>query len=169
MIVPMRGHRIDIKELKERMGVTPDLVGDMMVLIGDLNYNLPGAKGIGQKKAAKMLAEYGSLDGVLAAAPSIKAPKMRQMLLESMDIIASTRCHFPCRTQIDALPKVTCGSRPLDLLLLVHTGISEHTCMGVPDSELCVYRDAVRLRKDVALPPLKDMEFAKPNEEVCVS
>lgn len=59
-------------EVKERFGVGPELVADLLGLMGDASDNIPGVPGVGEKTAAKLLAEYGSLPAVLAAAPGIK-------------------------------------------------------------------------------------------------
>jgi 5'-3' exonuclease len=56
------------QEVRDRVGVEPQLVPDLIALRGDPSDGLPGAKGIGAKTAASLLAAYGSLEGVLAAA-----------------------------------------------------------------------------------------------------
>ena len=53
---------------------------DMKGLMGDTSDNIPGVPGIGEKTAAKLLAEYGDLDGVYAAVDSMKASRMKQNL-----------------------------------------------------------------------------------------
>lgn len=55
-------------QVRERVGVSPSLVPDMIALRGDPSDGLPGARGIGAKTAASLLEDYGSLEGVLAAA-----------------------------------------------------------------------------------------------------
>ena len=56
----------------ERYGVTPSQVVDYLGLKGDTSDNIPGVPGVGEKTAAKLIAEHGTLDAVLAAAPDIK-------------------------------------------------------------------------------------------------
>lgn len=56
------------EQVRERVGVDPALVPDLIALRGDPSDGLPGAPGIGAKTAAALLADYGSLEGVLAAA-----------------------------------------------------------------------------------------------------
>jgi DNA polymerase-1 len=58
-------------EVEERYGVTPAQVADYLGLKGDTSDNIPGVPGVGEKTAAKLLQEHGSLDAVLAAADSI--------------------------------------------------------------------------------------------------
>ena len=63
---------IGIAEVEEKWGVKPELMLDLLSLIGDTADNVPGVKGIGEKTAAKLLKEYGSLDGIYQQADSIK-------------------------------------------------------------------------------------------------
>jgi len=59
--------RIDPAGVRERYGVDPSQVTDLIALRGDPSDRLPGARGIGPKKAADLLREFGTLDAVLAA------------------------------------------------------------------------------------------------------
>ena len=54
-------------EVEQRYGVPPALVPDFIALRGDPSDKLPGAPGVGPKKAASLLAQYGSLDAALEA------------------------------------------------------------------------------------------------------
>jgi DNA polymerase I len=58
--------RIDPDGVRERYGVDPEQVIDLIALRGDPSDKLPGARGIGPKKAAELLKQYGTLDAVLA-------------------------------------------------------------------------------------------------------
>ncbi|MDR0690385.1 MAG: DNA polymerase I [Spirochaetaceae bacterium] len=51
-------------EVKAEWGVLPDKVLDLLALIGDSADNVPGVKGVGEKTAVKLMARYGSLDGI---------------------------------------------------------------------------------------------------------
>jgi DNA polymerase-1 len=65
----------------DRYGIPPELVPDFIGLKGDTSDNIPGVPGIGDKTAAQLLQEYGSLEGVLERAGEIKAAKRRENLL----------------------------------------------------------------------------------------
>jgi DNA polymerase-1 len=71
ILQPVRGvseiARIGPDEVRERYGVEPEQVPDFIALRGDPSDRLPGAAGIGPKKAADILREYGNLEGALAA------------------------------------------------------------------------------------------------------
>jgi DNA polymerase-1 len=57
--------------VEERLGVRPDQVADFLGLKGDTSDNIPGVPGIGEKTAAKLIQQYGSLDEVLAHADEV--------------------------------------------------------------------------------------------------
>lgn len=71
VLQPTRGAsaiaRIGPAEVRERYGVEPEQVPDLIALRGDPSDKLPGARGIGPKKAADVIRENGSLEGALAA------------------------------------------------------------------------------------------------------
>jgi DNA polymerase-1 len=59
--------RIGVAEVRERYGVDPEQVPDLIALRGDPSDKLPGARGVGPKKAAQLLSEYRTLEDALAA------------------------------------------------------------------------------------------------------
>jgi DNA polymerase I len=68
IIYPSRGGelaRIGPEEVRQRYGVDPKQVPDFIALRGDPSDKLPGAAGVGPKRAAQLLRRYGTLDGVL--------------------------------------------------------------------------------------------------------
>ena len=71
ILQPVRGvselARIGPAEVRERYGVEPEQVADFIALRGDPSDKLPGASGVGPKKAADVLREYDSLDAALEA------------------------------------------------------------------------------------------------------
>ncbi len=85
MLDTMKNIRIERAEVEEKFGVGPELVGDILSLMGDSSDNIPGVPGIGPKTATKLIQEFGSLDGVIAAAPAMKPSKMRDNLIEHED------------------------------------------------------------------------------------
>ncbi len=70
ILQPTRGvselARIGPAEVRERYGVEPEQVPDLIALRGDPSDKLPGARGIGPKKAAEILHQYGTLEAALA-------------------------------------------------------------------------------------------------------
>jgi DNA polymerase-1 len=71
ILQPVRGvselTRVGPAEVRERYGVDPEQVVDFIALRGDGSDRIPGAPGVGPKKAASLLGQYGSLDAMLDA------------------------------------------------------------------------------------------------------
>ncbi len=59
----MKNRRLGVEEVREKFGVPPELVGDVLALMGDSIDNVPGVAGIGPKTAAELINKFGSLDG----------------------------------------------------------------------------------------------------------
>jgi DNA polymerase-1 len=70
VLQPRRGEaptRIDPAAVRERYGVDPAQVPDFIALRGDPSDRIPGARGVGPKRAAELLAQYGTLEALLEA------------------------------------------------------------------------------------------------------
>jgi len=72
-------------EVRKRYGIGPELVTDFIALRGDPSDGIPGAKGVGEKGAAELLREHGSLEALLENALAITRPKLRTTLVEQRD------------------------------------------------------------------------------------
>src|SRR5918994_2441905 len=67
--------------IEERTGVPPSLYPQYAALRGDPSDNLPGVPGVGEKTAAKLIVNYGGLDGIFANVDS-QTPKLKAALIE---------------------------------------------------------------------------------------
>ena len=67
--------------IEERTGVTPALYPQYAALRGDNSDNLPGVPGVGEKTAAKLINQYGGLDGIFEHVDE-QTPKLRENLVE---------------------------------------------------------------------------------------
>ena len=71
ILQPVRGvselRRVGPADVRERYGVAPSQVADFIALRGDSADRIPGAAGVGEKKAAEILREYGSVEAALEA------------------------------------------------------------------------------------------------------
>jgi DNA polymerase I len=76
---------VDESNAGERLGVPPRQVVDFLALVGDSSDNIPGVKGIGEKGAQKLLAEFGDLETMLARAGEVTAKRPREALLAQAD------------------------------------------------------------------------------------
>ena len=99
-----------------RYGITPDRFVDVKALMGDTSDNIPGVPGVGEKTALKLIAEYGSVDGVYAALPTAGfTPSLRRKLEEGEDSARLSRrlaeiCReVPLELSLDGLAR-----RPMD-------------------------------------------------------
>ena len=71
---------VDIDEVKEKFGVTPDKVIDVLALMGDSSDNVPGVKGIGPKSAMPLVQDYGSVEGIYENIEKIAKPAIKKKL-----------------------------------------------------------------------------------------
>jgi exodeoxyribonuclease III len=90
ILYPSRGGeiaRIGPEEVRQRYGVDPKQVPDFIALRGDPSDKLPGAAGVGPKRAAQLVQRYGALDGVLEAGLFQTQAKMLRVyrLIATMD------------------------------------------------------------------------------------
>ena len=72
LINTMSNEKLDVAGVQAKFGVPPERIVDYLSLMGDTVDNVPGVEKVGPKTAAKWIAEHGSLDGVIAAADSVK-------------------------------------------------------------------------------------------------
>ncbi|MDP3786926.1 MAG: DNA polymerase I [Candidatus Omnitrophota bacterium] len=75
----------DKEKVKERYGVGPDKIVDLIALMGDSSDNIPGVAGIGEVTARQLIEKFGSLDKVLSGTDKIESESLRRKLKESMD------------------------------------------------------------------------------------
>jgi DNA polymerase-1 len=66
------------EEVIKKMGVPPEKIPDFLALVGDTSDNIPGIKGVGDKTAANLLEQYGSLDSLIAANPVVPRLSIKQ-------------------------------------------------------------------------------------------
>jgi DNA polymerase I len=75
----------DADAVKEKFGVAPEQVVDVLALMGDTIDNIKGVPGIGEKGARELIATYGTLENLLAHAAEIKNKRYREGLLGHAD------------------------------------------------------------------------------------
>ena len=97
----------DREGVVERYGVPPELVTDFIGLKGDTSDNIPGVPGIGDKTAAQLLQQYGSLEGVLAHIDDISGAKRKQNLRENAELARISKQLATLKRDIDAGVDVT--------------------------------------------------------------
>ncbi|MBM3855252.1 MAG: 5'-3' exonuclease [Verrucomicrobia bacterium] len=70
--------RLEAAGVVEKFGVPPARIADFLALVGDTSDNIPGVDGVGPKTAAKWLAEWGGLEGVIAHASELNPERFRE-------------------------------------------------------------------------------------------
>ncbi len=109
MLDPMKQKPITLADVMDKFGVPPEKLIDAQSLIGDSVDNVPGVPGIGPKGAAQLINEYGDLEAILAAAPSMKPSKRRDLLIEHAELARISRllvtlaCDVPLPEPLEAL------------------------------------------------------------------
>jgi DNA polymerase-1 len=95
--------------VKEKFGVSPEHVIDVLAVMGDASDNVPGVKGIGEKGAIKLIGEFGSVQGVLANLDKVKGKareyieRDREQMLLSLELVTIDRA-VPLDPGLDELP-----------------------------------------------------------------
>jgi len=90
----------DVEGVNDRFGVPADKFIDYLTLVGDTADNIPGVPKVGPKTAAKLIHEYGDLDGLINHAGEVKG-KLGENLRESLDFLPLSRDLVTIRCQLD--------------------------------------------------------------------
>ncbi|MFH1475841.1 MAG: DNA polymerase I [Chloroflexota bacterium] len=81
----------DLARMDERWGQRPDQMLDYKALKGDATDNIPGVPGVGEKTAAKLVATFGTLDGIYDRLDEVTPERLRPLLLEARDRVLESR------------------------------------------------------------------------------
>jgi DNA polymerase-1 len=90
----------DAAAVKEKFGVAPEQVVDVMALMGDTIDNIRGVPGVGEKGARDLIAQYGSLEGLLARAAEIPQKRYREPLLANQESARQSKELARIRTDV---------------------------------------------------------------------
>ncbi|MGH8880869.1 MAG: 5'-3' exonuclease H3TH domain-containing protein, partial [Stackebrandtia sp.] len=95
VLYPVKGvselARMTPEAVETKYGVTPRRYRDLAALVGEKSDNLPGVPGVGPKTAAKWITTYDGLDGVIAAAESIKGKAGQSLRDHLADVMRNAR------------------------------------------------------------------------------
>jgi DNA polymerase-1 len=98
----------DREDVIERYGIPPELIPDFYGLKGDTSDNIPGVPGIGDKTAAQLLQQFGTLEGVLDHIDDISGAKRKENLTANAEVarvskqLATARRDVPIQLDIAA-------------------------------------------------------------------
>jgi DNA polymerase-1 len=90
----------DAAGVKEKFGVGPDHVVDVLALMGDTIDNIKGVPGIGEKGARELIVQYGSLENLLEHASEVKNKRYREGLLANTEAARQSRELARIRTDV---------------------------------------------------------------------
>lgn len=125
LVNTMTSETLDSAGVQDKFGVPPARIIDFLALTGDKVDNVPGVDGCGPKTAAKWLAEFDTLDGVMAQADSIKG-KAGEKLRAALDHLPLSRQLVTIKLDVDLQPHLPSGlealqhgsPRPAELIAL---------------------------------------------------
>ena len=95
-----QGKRTDAADIERNFGYSPSKAIEIQMLMGDAIDNVPGVPGVGEKTAAKLIKQYGSVDEIIKHAAEL-TPKLRESLLASVERmpisrqLVTLRCDVP--------------------------------------------------------------------------
>ena len=98
---------VDPITLTFQYGLTPEQVIEMKGLMGDSSDNIPGIPGVGEKTAKKLIADFGSIDGVYENIDKVAGEKLKEKILANRELaylskkLATIDCNTPVPTDID--------------------------------------------------------------------
>jgi DNA polymerase-1 len=131
------------EEVIKKMGVPPEQIPDFLALVGDTSDNIPGLRGCGDKTAATLLAQHGSLAQLIADNPVI--PRLKQPFSdpEQLERVTMSRKLVELRRDVPlpmALDELVVGDWDLPELLQLFTELEfqvlvEKVKMRMPPSE----------------------------------
>jgi len=91
VIDPMSMTRVDYDAVVEKWGVGPELIGDLLAIVGDTSDNIPGIKGLGPKTGTFLLNQFKSLETILANPGAIEKKAQRMKIEANIDIARLSR------------------------------------------------------------------------------
>jgi len=97
----MKEKEIRTPQVFEKFGVKPSQVIDVQSLMGDSTDNVPGVPGIGPKKAAELISEFGTLDNLYANINSVKNERIRNLLIDNREKAYISKQLVTLKTDVD--------------------------------------------------------------------
>jgi DNA polymerase I len=82
---PVKDKWLGEAECRERFGVEPARVVEIMGLMGDATDNIPGVKGIGEKTAMKLIAQFSTIEELLRRVEEVTPPRIKALLIEQAE------------------------------------------------------------------------------------
>lgn len=97
----MKQREVRTPEVFEKFGVSPEHVIDVQSLMGDSSDNVPGVPGIGPKKAAELITQFGSLDTLYQNLDTVSNERIRNLLRDNKDKAYISKQLVTLKTDVD--------------------------------------------------------------------
>ncbi|MBN1383024.1 MAG: DNA polymerase I [Deltaproteobacteria bacterium] len=101
MVDSMKDKTYDVAAVKERFGVGPEKVVEVLGLMGDASDNIPGVPGIGPKNAQRLVEEYGSVEEIIKNVDKLRNAKAKNSIREFVDQARLSRELALIRTDVE--------------------------------------------------------------------
>lgn len=156
----MRDRWFTPKEVKEKLGVGPELVVDYLALTGDASDNIPGLSGVGPKTATQLIEKYGGVEKIIAAAKEIEGDSTIRNRKKIAEMIESDPAILRLSRQLvevkrDASFPVPLNGSTVDSVSASSTELDQALSRRAPDrerlAELCSRFEFGSLLKDLKL------------------
>jgi len=85
MVDSMKDKTYDVAAVKEKFGVGPDKVVEILGLMGDVSDNIPGVPGIGPKNAQRLIEEYGSIENIIQNVDKLRNAAAKKSIRDHVD------------------------------------------------------------------------------------
>ncbi|MFN0150737.1 MAG: DNA polymerase I [bacterium] len=106
---------LDAAGVRERLGVPPERVIDLLALMGDSSDNVPGVPGVGEKTARKLIEEIGGIDEILAAPERAPTKRVQDSLRDNRELALLSRDLVTLRTDLALTTQIEdLAMRPAD-------------------------------------------------------
>jgi DNA polymerase-1 len=105
LVNTMTNETLDAAAVQVKFGVPPERIVDYLTLVGDAVDNVPGVDKVGPKTAAKWIAQYGGIDGVIAHAAEISGA-VGENLRKALDWLPMARKLITVKTDCELAPSI---------------------------------------------------------------
>lgn len=167
----MHDRRFSIAEVKERFGVGPDKVVEVLALMGDSSDNIPGLSGAGPKTATQLIERFGSVEGVLRSIDAIEADssirnraKLAKTLREQEQIVRLSRTLV--QIALDAPVELHTGTDAVHIESLSLEGLKQALTRRPPEAEilreLCTRLNFTSLLAELSATDLQGVKAHEP-------
>lgn len=156
---------IDAAGVKEKLGVGPEKVTDIMALMGDKVDNVPGVKGIGEKTASSLIQQFGSLENLYKDIDKVTKPKLKENLITHKDDAFLSKKLATIKTDCDIeidFHKLTYSEKNIALLEKIYTELEFKSLLkkliGSTEQGLNIQAVSVEESEKPAQMPLLDIK-----------